>query len=138
MKKHFFLSVLLGFLIISCSKDDDTSPNNPLVDIEILGEWDISARGVNNISSLEVICCHTLSFYEDADNRDFKGTYVSNDSGFITSGSFIIDNNIISYTTDLDNTYMLEFSIENNVLEVWSIDEDNGDRNWSQYLRVIE
>ncbi|MDT0557658.1 hypothetical protein RM697_03315 [Ichthyenterobacterium sp. W332] len=135
MKKINLYVLILVSILISCSDDDVTI--NPLSNSGLLGEWEISSRGINNVSSLEALCCETIMFMEDSNINDTKGNYTFDDSnGIITNGVFTIDvnNNILLYTTENNNSYTQEYSLNSDVLEVWYFEE--GDRYWTQYFKL--
>ncbi|MCB0398899.1 MAG: hypothetical protein KDD26_04605 [Winogradskyella sp.] len=133
MKKLEFLVFFIAILLISCS-DDDSNTSNPLTEIGLIGDWEISGRGINNITSLEELCCETLSFSDDDNKEDFNGSYIFDQNGIITNGIFTVsvENSTITYTTENNNTNIIEFTINNDVLEIWYFDDDNG-RNWTTY-----
>ena len=135
MKTYILLLALVTCLFYSCN-DNDNGTQNPLSDLGLLGDWDISGRGIDNVSSLEALCCESITFSDDSNTNDLKGTYVSDDSsGIITNGTFTVDieANSIVYTTENDNTYALEFTIDNDVLEVWYFED--GARYWTSYAK---
>ena len=135
MKKITLYLLILVPILTNCSDDD--APINPLINSGLLGEWEISARGINNVSSTEALCCETIKFMEDSNERDSIGKYTFNDtSGIITDGVFTLDieNNRLLYTTENNNSYTQEYSLNTNVLEVWYF--ENGNRIWTQYDRL--
>lgn len=121
--------------ILGCSHDD-TIENVTLEKLGVLGLWEVSAKGTNNVSSAETICCETLEFLDDAMSTDFKGNYI-HDYAEITTGTFFIDvtNNELIFTTENENTFSLYFNIVMNTLEVWFFDEDNA-RVWTRYTKA--
>jgi hypothetical protein len=129
------LSLLLFLLLITSCDTDDNNTLNPLIETGLIGEWEIIGRGINNISSLEALCCETLSFLDDDNKRDLNGLYIFDEHGIITNGSFTInlDENTINYTTENSDTSTLKFTINNSVLEVWYF--DNSNRNWTTYVK---
>ena len=134
MKKlRISLLFLITLLITSCNTDD-TNTSNPLIETGLIGEWKIIGRGINNISSLEALCCETLSFLDDDNERDLNGLYIFDEHGIITNGSFKVnlENSTITYTTENNNSDIIQFTLNNEVLEVWYFDDDNG-RNWTTY-----
>ncbi|WP_426430262.1 hypothetical protein ACPX19_12085 [Winogradskyella sp. HB-48] len=132
MKKLEFLLFFIAILIISCN-NDDSNTSNPLIETGLIGDWEISGRGINNISSLEALCCETLSFSDDDNEEDLNGSYVFDEYGTITNGTYTVssENSTITYTTESNITNIIEFTVNNDVLEIWYFDE-NG-RNWTTY-----
>ncbi|MAB48885.1 MAG: hypothetical protein CMC05_09665 [Flavobacteriaceae bacterium] len=132
VKLNFYIVLIFVLSVISCGTEDNNA-YNPLIDTGLVGNWEISGRGINNLSSLEALCCETLSFLDDDNERDLSGIYIFDEQGIITNGAFIVDleSNIIEYTTESSNTKTLEFNINNDVLEVWFYDGTN--RHWTTY-----
>lgn len=135
MKRIIYLLVASFLLTMSCSNDDNTT--NPLSETGLIGTWGINGKGINNVSSIEAICCETLIFSEDSNIRDFNGNYEFDQSvGVTTNGTFVVDtlNNTILFTTENGLTSSLEFSLVNDILEVWFFN-DSG-RNWTSYNKL--
>lgn len=132
VKLNFYVVLIFALSIISCGTEDNNT-SNPLIDTGLVGNWEISGRGINNLSSLESLCCETLSFLDDDNERDLSGLYIFDEQGIITNGTFLVDleSNIIEYTTESSNTKTLEFNLNNDVLEVWFYDDTN--RHWTTY-----
>ncbi|WP_431107670.1 hypothetical protein [Winogradskyella poriferorum] len=132
VKLNFYVVLIFVLSIISCGTEDNNT-SNPLIDTGLVGNWEISGRGINNLSSLEALCCETLSFLDDDNERDLSGLYIFDEQGIITNGTFLVDleSNIIEYTAESSNTKTLEFNINNDVLEVWFYDGTN--RHWTTY-----
>lgn len=134
LKLNFYVALIFALSVISCDTEDNSN-SNPLIEIGLIGEWEIIGRGINNISSLEALCCETLSFFDDNNERDLNGSYIFDEHGIITNGSFTVnlEENTIDYATGNSDTTTLEFTINNSILEVWYFDDDN--RNWTTYLK---
>ncbi|WP_243471857.1 hypothetical protein [Winogradskyella sp. MH6] len=132
VKLNFYVVLIFVLSVISCGTEDNNT-SNPLIDTGLVGNWEISVQGINNLSSLEALCCETLSFLDDDNERDLSGLYIFDEQGIITNGTFLVDleSNIIEYTTESSNTKTLEFNINNDVLEVWFYDGTN--RHWTTY-----
>jgi|GEM_PF-6070330 len=128
------LLLLITILITSCDTDD-TSTSNPLIKTGLIGEWEIIGRGINNVSSLEALCCETLSFSDDDNKRDLHGSFVFEEHGVITNGSYTVnlEENTIDYAAENSDTISLGFIINNFTLEVWYFDDNN--RNWTTYIK---
>ena len=136
MRVHLKFILFFTLILTGCSNNNNEN-SNPLSNTGLIGDWEISGRGINNVSSLEAVCCETIKFIDDANTHDFRGTYIFNDSsGVVTNGIFTVDsdNGAIAYTTENDNTYILEYSLNSNVLEVWFF--DGGNRNWTTYIKT--
>lgn len=134
MKKLNYFVFFTAIILLSCD-NNDSNTSNPIVETGLIGEWEIIGRGINNISSLEALCCETLSFLDDGNERDLNGLYIFNEHGIITNGSFTVnlEENTIEYTTENSDTTILEFTINNSILEIWYFDDNN--RNWTTYLK---
>lgn len=134
VKLNFYVALIFTLSVISCGTEDSNA-SNPLIETGLIGEWEIIGRGINNISSLEALCCETLSFLDDDNERDLNGLYIFDEHGIITNGSFTInlEESTIDYATGNSDTTTLEFTINNSILEVWYFDDDN--RNWTTYLK---
>ena len=133
-KLRISLLFLITQLITSCDTDDNNI-SNPLIETGLIGEWEIIGRGINNVSSLEALCCETLSFLDDDNERDLNGSFIFDEHGIITNGSFTInlEENTIDYSTENSDTITLEFTINNSILEVWYFDDNN--KNWTTYIK---
>lgn len=134
MKKLNYFVFFTAIILLSCD-NNDSNTSNPIVETGLIGEWEIIGRGINNISSLDALCCETLSFLDDGNERDLNGLYIFNEHGIITNGSFTVnlEENTIEYTTENSDTTILEFTINNSILEIWYFDDNN--RNWTTYLK---
>ncbi|MHA7842559.1 MAG: hypothetical protein ACX93I_04515 [Winogradskyella sp.] len=134
VKLNFYVALIFSLSVISCGTEDSNA-SNPLIETGLIGEWEIIGRGINNISSLESLCCETLSFLDDDNERDLNGLYIFDEHGIITNGSFTVnlEESTIDYATGNSDTTTLEFTINNSILEVWYFDDDN--RNWTTYLK---
>jgi hypothetical protein len=134
VKLNFYVALIFSLSVISCGTEDSNA-SNPLIETGLIGEWEIIGRGINNISSLEALCCETLSFLDDDNERDLNGLYIFDEHGIITNGSFTVnlEESTIDYATGNSDTTTLEFTINNSILEVWYFDDDN--RNWTTYLK---
>lgn len=134
MKKLNYFVFFSAIILLSCN-NNDSNTSNPIVETGLIGEWEIIGRGINNISSLEALCCETLSFLDDGNERDLNGLYIFNEHGIITNGSFTVnlEENTIEYTTENSDTTILEFTINTSILEIWYFDDNN--RNWTTYLK---
>ncbi len=135
MKKLRISLLFLTTLLITNCDTNDTNTSNPLIETGLIGEWEIIGRGINNVSSLEALCCETLSFSDDDNERDLNGLYIFDEHGIITNGSFTInlEENTIVYSTENSDTITLEFTINNSILEVWYFDDNN--RIWTTYIK---
>ena len=135
MKKLRISLLFLTTLLITNCDTNDTNTSNPLIETGLIGEWEIIGRGINNVSSLEALCCETLSFSDDDSERDLNGLYIFDEHGIITNGSFTInlEENTIVYSTENSDTITLEFTINNSILEVWYFDDNN--RIWTTYIK---
>ncbi|APY07007.1 hypothetical protein BWZ20_01250 [Winogradskyella sp. J14-2] len=124
----FFMPIL----ILSCDNDNDGTIN-PLIETGLIGEWEINGRGTNNVLSLEVFCCETLTFLDDNNLRDLIGSYTFNQQGVVTNGIFTVnaEENTIEYFTENNNMNSVAYSVNNNTLEVWYLEGTN--RNWTTY-----
>lgn len=138
MHKLKFLGIfILTLLLTNCSNDDENI-SNPLVELGLIGDWEINGRGINNISSLEALCCETLNFSDDENTRDWRGLYRFNDSsGIVIIGSFNLndEDGIIEFMTENNTTNSLEYNLNDNVLEVWHFDDEGG-RHWTTYIKL--
>lgn len=135
MKKlRISLLFLITLLVTNCDNDDNNILN-PLIETGLIGEWEIIERGINNVSSLEALCCETLSFLDDDNERDLNGSFIFDEHGVITNGSYSInlEENTIEYTAENSDTSTLKFTINNSILEVWYFDDNN--RIWTTYIK---
>ena len=128
------LLFLITLLITNCNTDENNI-SNPLIETGLIGEWEIIGRGINNVSSLEVLCCETLSFSDDDNKRDLNGSFVFEEHGVVTNGSYTVnlEENTINYAAENSDTISLGFVINNFTLEVWYFDDNN--RNWTTYIK---
>ncbi|WP_299336159.1 hypothetical protein [uncultured Psychroserpens sp.] len=128
------LSTLACVLMFNCSNDDSNSNSETLESTGVLGRWEVNARGINNITSGEAFCCETLELIDDTNPSDLRGRY-SYDFGTLTNGTFSVDpeNDVFTFTTENENTDTLFFSIDSNILEVWTF--ENSNRIWTSYTR---
>lgn len=135
MKNPFLYLTLLSFCFFACSDDD--SENNLLQDTGIIGEWEITMRGIDNTSTTEVVCCESLIFTDNGSENDLIGdyTFIYNGENY---GSFILDteNNTITLTSESGNINTQTYLITENTLEFWYY--ENEYRHWSTYTKVTE
>lgn len=133
----FILGALLSFFLINCSNDDSNTMSESLESIDVLGRWEVSARGTNNVTSAEAFCCETLELMDDSNPQDLKGIF-SYDYGTITNGTFTVDLNddVFIFTTEDDTTNSLYFNRDADQLEVWTFEGEN--RNWTTYNKTSD
>ncbi|GAB5564031.1 MAG: hypothetical protein Wins2KO_10940 [Winogradskyella sp.] len=139
MKPLKTLVLIIVLSLYGCGNNDDNS-NNPLDETNLLDKWEISGEGTDNIMSLEAICCGFIEFLDDNNTYDLSGTYNTYVNTTLTGGgNFTIDleNNVLTYTTENNNTYTREFSVIHNTLEFWYFDNEDR-RQWTTYERVLE
>lgn len=129
------LLFLITTLLITNCDTDENNVSNPLIETGLIGEWEIIGRGINNVSSLEALCCETLSFSDDDNKRDLNGLFVFDEHSVITNGSYTVnlEENTIDYAAENSDTISLALTINNSILEVWYFDDNN--RNWTTYIK---
>ena len=135
MKKPFLFFTLFSFCFFGCSDDD--SENYRLQDTGIIGEWEISMRGIDNTSTTDVVCCESLIFTDNGTENDLIGYYTFIYNGE-NNGSFILDteNTTITLTSESGNINTETYLIAENTLELWYY--ENEYRHWSIYTKVTE
>ncbi len=127
MKSNYLL-IALALLVFSCSSDSDNA-SEP-VD-QLLGEWQITSRLVNNIGSLAVLTGN-FEFLEDSNPNDNRGIAINTDSaGFETELKFIVSpsSQTILFTDDDGNETTYNYTVEGDVL---SFDYSNEEGNISE------
>ena len=106
MKYQMYIAFVVLCLTIGCNSDDESS--NPLEENELLSLWEIKAEGLNNVMSLEDLCCDFIEFLDDDNSNDLRGnynTYVHNNITGTGTFSINLENNVITYSTENVNTY---------------------------------
>lgn len=70
------LIILLPLLMAFTCGEEIKYPNDRLLDIGILGSWEISGESINGISELTVKCCRFMEFKPDDNKQDFRGRFI--------------------------------------------------------------
>ncbi|MUU77389.1 hypothetical protein [Winogradskyella endarachnes] len=135
MKNSVLFFILFSCCFFGCSDDD--SNNYPLENTGILGEWEISMRGIDNTSTAEIVCCESLIFSDNDTKNDLIGYYTYIYSGE-NYGSFNLDtdNTTITFASENGNINTETYLITENTLELWYYENEH--RHWEIYTKVIE
>jgi len=90
MNNKFFVLVVglaVSWSMMGC--DDDSEDR--LKAENILGQYTLSSRSVDNISDLSVPCCDSLELTTDADPDDLRGAVRASGVGYENSGAFTLN-----------------------------------------------
>ncbi|NRD20295.1 lipocalin family protein [Winogradskyella eckloniae] len=135
MRTSLLFFTFISICFYSCSNDN--SEPNPLINTGIIGEWKINSRGIDNTSSTEVVCCETLIFTDNDNDKDYIGyyTFIYEEEYY---GAFTLntENNTIAFTNGNGNINTETFSLTDNTLELWYYENEN--RHWTIYTKVID
>jgi hypothetical protein len=84
---YLLAGVVFSLIFLGC--DDDSEDR--LKAENILGEYTLASRSVDNISDLSVPCCDTLELTTDADPDDLRGAVRASGVGYENSGAFTLN-----------------------------------------------
>ncbi len=116
-------SLICSLMFLGCTKDE---PVDTLVNINIIGKWEIESRLTNNISNMAVLCCEFIEFKTDENIEDYLGLFQSESSNLINNGTFEVNVNDKTILIDLDNRQLLcDYSINADKLNLIYTDENN-------------
>ena len=75
--------------MMAFQRDEEVKyPNDRLLDIGLLGSWEIAEESINGISDLTVKCCMFLDFGPDDNKQDFRGRFVYREGDRQTAEDF--------------------------------------------------
>jgi len=141
MKKYLKWLVIIPFLMAFQCESDDPAHFDNLVEIGLLGQWEIQDEVINgNISDMIPRCCEFLNFESDDDIRDYKGLLTYTDSqGWVNNGTFEvdIDNETILFMDNENDEFIFDFSI-NDSQEILRLDFTEDGINYTQSWTRIE
>ena len=126
----FFLGILIGFTILSCSSDDNSTPNTNEL---IIGEWNYTSQTLNGENlEFEDDCQKDFEYQIYTANGSYQQTEFENISGAgcesvsPTNGTWIINENTLSLTIDGDtNTLTISELTQNNLVYKINFDYDD-------------
>lgn len=101
-------------LALTCG-EDVKYPNDKLLDIGVLGTWEISVESINGITDMTVNCCRFMDFVPDDNNQDLKGRFIYRDGERqISEGFFTVNPNqetiFFLWNDDKELVYQYKFS----------------------------
>lgn len=116
-------SLICSLMFLGCTKDE---PVDTLVNINIIGKWEIESRLTNNISNMAVLCCEFIEFKTDENIEDYLGLFQSESSNLINNGTFDVNVNDKTILIDLGNRQLLcDYGINADKLNLIYTDENN-------------
>ena len=134
----YLLTLLLFSFTLGCAKEVDSNPNEGeqqstdlLEQYELIGEWEIQSRLVNNISGMPALCCEFVEFSVDQNEIDNIGIFSYNGNGESVAGTFevidsenmkiFINGNIHPHSFAVNGNYLSLAYIEtgDSISEIW-------------------
>lgn len=134
----YLLTVLLCAVTFGCVKEVDHNPNESeqqsvdlLDQYELIGEWEIQSRLINNISGMPALCCEYVAFSVDQNEIDNIGIFRYTGNGESVAGTFevidfesmkiLINGNLHPYSFAVNGNYLSLAYIENgdSISEIW-------------------
>lgn len=138
MRTFHFLRVFILtslFFMTSCADDDtgqELQQSDNLEQYDILGEWQLEVRTINEITDAAVECCDTITLQTDEVKDDLSGVFEASGVGYQTNGEFLLnpaDNKVQFFRDD----EVLEYTFQVNADVLTFTYEEAGDaidENW--------
>jgi hypothetical protein len=128
--KRILMFLTIGFIIISCEKNDNPLETNT-IDIELLyKEWKVVDQSINN-SQIEPLVA--TSEFVNIDTQEVT-TYIIN----LGESIMIFDNSVINFSlhTDNEGSFSGKWSYDNSNNELIISSYNNNDTTWNQTVTV--
>jgi hypothetical protein len=122
--------LVIGFIIISCKKNDNSLETNT-IDIGLLNkEWKVVEQSINN-SQIDPFV--TTSEYVNIDTQEVT-TYLIN----LGESIMVFDNSVINFSlhTDNEGSFSGKWSYDNSNNELIINSYNNNDTTWNQSVAV--
>jgi hypothetical protein len=123
--------MVLFFFFLACDKDQKDQ-SDKLLELDILGEWQLESLSFNGIIDLSVPCCDFLELDTGNETYDLKGNFVASGTAYETGGTFELNTAYDSILFDsnnshkkchiqlMDDTFVLTYDEKNqNIIESW-------------------
>ncbi|MDP5158648.1 MAG: hypothetical protein NWQ07_08745 [Flaviramulus sp.] len=111
--KNIF-GVLALILLFNCSKDETQEAKDILVDSQLISEWIIESKGINNTPSIETYCCESITFLFDNNIQDLTGNFIQIIDSEEITGKFTVNPliNTISFSSPSVADFIYNYEIE--------------------------
>lgn len=132
MKKSnlFIVLIVLGSFVITGCDDDNQLPINQQSDnleqYNILGEWKMETRLIDNVTDAAVPCCDYITFSTDDTEDDLEGNFTAISTSNETNGTFVLNpaENTIKFSYNED-TLVYDYQINGTALSFYYVESSS-------------